>query len=777
MKHHMSRRAFMALAGAGASAVLLPAQQAYAADAYADLRTRWAERLTGGAINPADPAYATALGSLGTRAQGHRSTLQTNTGRTELWPDLPLGPSHPSANVTASFGRLRTMALAQATPGTSQSGDTVLATQIADGLSFLANGIYRPGQAVFGNGWDWNIGAPSHLADAATLVYPSLSSAQISAYCASIDHFDPDVTLGGVATGANLADMCRIYTVRGALQGNSAKIGEAATALTTLFPYATSGDGLYPSGSYVFHNGRAYNGTYGIVHFAGIGTLLNLLAGSPWTVTDPGVRNVYDSATTAITPFVRNGLMFDSVRGRAISRADEPDAADGNAAALVLLDLATATAGTDPARAAELRGIAKRWLGRNTAWPITAKGDVASIRRAKSVLDDSGVPEAAQAVGHRQFPEMDRVVHHRPSWSYSISMCSKRTAYYESINGENKHGWHTAEGMAQLYLDNDPAQYNDAFWNTVFAKKLPGTTVDLKDFADSEGASDRSAAAWAGGAVVQGAYGAVGLNLDGLRVTLNARKSWFCFDDCVAALGAGITSTDSRYINTIIENRRTTAALTVDGTVQPNTGGWSGSFSAAQWAHIDGVAGYVFPGGMTIGAYRSNLTGSWSAVNASGPTTPDTRQYVLLQRDHGTNPAGAGYAYVLLPGFTAAQTAARASAPTVSVLANTADVQAVSHSGLGITMANFFAAGSAGPITVDKNAASVVMREQGGTLTVGVSDPTRAHSTVDVTIARSGYVSATPGPGVTVLSLSGQIRLRIDTGTAGGATRTAVLNK
>ncbi|MFC5802669.1 polysaccharide lyase 8 family protein [Streptomyces formicae] len=770
----LSRRTFLAFAGAGAGTILLPVQQAHAADAYADLRARWTEALSGGAFNPADPAYADALARLNSQAQDHRSTLQTGSGRTALWTDLPVGTAHPSANVTASFNRLKTMALAYATPGTTGSGDASLAAQVADGLDFLTSTIYTPTQQVFGNGWDWNIGAPMALVDAAILVYSALNPARISAYCASIDHFDPDVTLGGVSTGANLADTCRIFVVRGALQGNSAKISEAVTALSTLFPYVTSGDGLYASGSYRFHNGRPYNGSYGLVFFSSISRVIALLAGSPWAVTDPNASNIYASAVTAIAPFVHNGLMLDSVRGRAISRSGEPDAASGHNAAQILLRLAAATPVS--AQAAQLRSIAKGWLQRNTVWSPMTKGDVAAIRSARTVLDDSGIIAAAEPVGHVQFPEMDRAVHRRPGWAYSIALCSKRTAYYESINGENKHGWHTAEGMTQLYLDNDRTQYNDAFWNTVFAKKLPGTTVDLKDFADSEGASDWSPAAWAGGAVLQGAYGAVGLNLVGLRVTLNARKSWFCLDDCVVALGAGITSTDNRYINTVIENRKTTAALTVDGVTQPGTAGWQAGFTNASWAHIEGVAGYVFPGRMTIGAYRITGTGSWSQINAGGTTTPDSRQYVQLQRDHGTNPTGAGYAYILLPNATAAQTAARAASPNVTVLSNTAQIQAISHSGLGITMANFFAAGTAGPITVSGNAASVVLREQAGTLTVGVSDPTQALTTLDVTIARSGYTTADPGPGVTVLALGSQIRLRIDVAAAKGATRSAVLH-
>jgi hyaluronate lyase len=191
---------------------------------------------------------------------------------------------------------------------------------------------------------------------------------------------------------------------------------------------------------------------------------------------------------------------------------------------------------------------------------------------------------------------------------------------------------------------------------------------------------------------------------------------------------------------------------------------------------VGGFGGYVFPGGATVNALREARTGAWSDINSNGTTTQLTRRYLTFWFGHGTDPSAAGYSYLLMPGADATAAAARAAAPTATVLANSATVQAVTDSASGVTAANFFAAGSAGPFTVNAPC-SVLMREQGGTLTVSVADPSRLASTVQVTIARSGYLSATPGAGISVLSSSTDgITLLAETGGSQGASRTAALS-
>ncbi|GAA1964253.1 polysaccharide lyase 8 family protein [Catenulispora subtropica] len=776
-----------------------------ATDPYAALRSSWSAYLSGGAIDPGNAVYAPALAGLNSLTQAWSGSMQVGSGRAALWTDLPLGTV--SANITSSLNRLRTLALAYVTPGSGYTGSATVAAAVTGGLDFMVGGPYSASTAMYDNWWDWQIGATQALEDAAILMYPALSAAQVASYCAVIDAFVPDPAKqrsvsGGVttSTGANRLDLCRSVIVRGALGGAATPISTGVAAMSPALPLVMWSDGLYADGSFIQHGGVAYTGTYGKIFFADVVALALLLKDSSWAITDPNLAVVFDGVDTALAPVVYNGLMIDAVRGRAVSRFNETDAQDGFSAALTVLRYAQATA--DPAKAAAWRAAAKGWLQRNTSCTVATTTQqvvdftsgasvtvsvpgVSGIAVAESVLADGSVAAAPEPAGHRQFPVMARAIHRRPGWAYSLAMSSWLVERYEAINGENVHGWYTGDGMGYLYLDGDVAQFNDAFWDTVDPLRLPGVTADSGTVAASAGEATKPSTRWVGGAA-SGAYGSVGMQLQAYSNGLTGCKSWFCLDDEVVALGAGITSSSGDTVRTTVENRNLHSAgantLYVNGAAQSTSPGWSTTVSAVHSACISGVAGYYFlwpAGANNVEFALTNQTGNWHTVNGLAPSTlaDDTRPYLSIAFNHGANPAGATYSYVVLPGATPAQTAAYAASPEVGVLSNTASVQAITHAGLGVTMANFFAAGTAGAITVSAPA-SVVTRENGGSLTIAVSDPTWGSSTVQVVVAASGYVSVVSGdPGVTVLSTSGgQVKLLVETGGSRGSSHSVTLS-
>ena len=95
---------------------------------------------------------------------------------------------------------------------------------------------------------------------------------------------------------------------------------------------------------------------------------------------------------------------------------------------------------------------------------------------ARNLMNDALVTPRPELIGCFAFPAMDRARHLRPGFGFGISMCSSRIYDYESINGENLHGWFTGDGMAYLY-NSDLNQFADAFWPTVNPYRLPGTTT------------------------------------------------------------------------------------------------------------------------------------------------------------------------------------------------------------------------------------------------------------------------------------------------------------
>lgn len=258
-------------------------------------------------------------------------------------------------------------------------------------------------------------------------------------------------------------------------------------------------------------------------------------------------------------------------------------------------------------------------------------------------------------------------------------------------------------------------QYTDWYWPTVDWYRLPGTTVSTRRLADRVGGewgAPRPAVRWVGG-TTDGTYAAVGQHLKGLGSALQARKSWFFLDDAVVCLGAGITCTDGVPVETVVDNRN----LGENGT-QPLVRG-------RNWAHLEGHGGWVLPHGGELRTLRDDRTGAWADINTTSSPERRTRRWQTLWLDHGTDPADAGYAYVLLPGATRAETAARAGdRHWLTVLANDTTAQAVAVPRPGVTACTFWTAGTVGELTVSAGASVLVVR-RGRTAALRISEPPR----------------------------------------------------
>ncbi|WP_328321121.1 polysaccharide lyase 8 family protein [Streptomyces sp. NBC_00388] len=736
-------------AGAGTAGAAAPASApapmdgAPAADAYESALARAEQLLTGGGFDASDPDFAAALATLNASASDIWDRLDRSAGRTTLWPDYV--PVTDPGMFSQSYTRLRTLATAWATSGAALNGSDEVADALVSGLRFLHDTAYNKDRRESGNWWFWEIGAPRALLDCCVLLRARIPADDLAAHLASAGKFapDPDRRTNSPAlaeTGANRADKSVIVALQGLLARDTAKVALARDGLSdvrdegrnSLFQYVTSGDGFYADGSFVQHDTVAYTGSYGGVLLGGTAYLSALLAGSPWAVTDPQISVMYEAVTRTFSPVIFDGLMMDAVRGRAVSRERTADHTDGAAAVSAILLLA----GSAPDSVADgWRAMVKGWIERNRTDPYLGLVGIPQVALAKELLGDRGVVAADRVSGHHVFADMDRVVHRRPGWSLALSLSSKRIAAYEAGNGENLHGWYTGDGMTYLYTGDDLGQFGDGFWPTVDPYRLPGTTVDTRPRADLTTGSGTGTYlpgnAVAGGAVLDGRYGAAAMELAAQGSTLRARKSWFFLDNAVIALGAGITASDGRTIETIVENRSLHASddrrLTVDGERQPSRQGWNRTFRGARWAHLDGVGGYVFPsGGASLHALRAERTGRWSdldtGADTAGSTTPVTRRYATLWLDHGVSPADASYAYILLPGATAAATAVQAHSRPVRVVANTTTAQLAEVARTGLTAATFWEAGTAAGLT-SSGPASVLLRRHGSGISVAVADP------------------------------------------------------
>ncbi|MDX3000889.1 polysaccharide lyase 8 family protein [Kribbella solani] len=735
--------ALLALPGPPAAASTIPAvagspltSSARAASTVDELRLRWEMLLTGGpSVDPTDPDLAVAIARVDRAAQSALTTLDRSANRTFIWPDLA-SPTL-SNHVASNFRRIKQLAVAWATNGSAYQGNTSVADDIRGALEWMHTNRYSPTLPRYDNDYDWEIGGASAFADTLVLLYDAIPAAVRTTYTQAINCYTPDPNLWRadrqIATGANRVWIATVVAIRAILDGDTAALVRVRDALSdTEGAGANSvlafndapgrvdgtGEGFYSDGSFLQHYKHPYNGGYGKELVGTLSSLLYLLGGTEWTVTDPDLENIYHWIDDAFDPLMVRGDLMGSVCGREIARPSKQNHAPTQTIIEGTLRLIPAA---PAARAAQLTALVKQWITEDTFRDFLKVTDPAPLVAARTILASSA-PARGALVVHKQYPLMDKAAHHRPGFTIGLSAYSSRIYNYESIQNENLHGWHLSDGMVLLY-DDDLGHYSGDYWPTVDPYRLPGTTVDTRRLADSYGFRSTSAADWVGGAAVPGrTIGAYGMDLRGYGTNLRALKSWFLIDDVMVCVGSDITGEGT--VETIVENRKL------------RTG--NETFTAAPgWCHLEGTGGYIFPDRTPVQSLRENRTATWREINLKyGTDDPITRPYQTVWYAHGAAPVGQGYYYVQLPTATLDQTKSYANKLPVQKLRSDSTAHAIRLN--DVLAANFWTTGTVAELTTDGPASVVSV---GGVVTI--SDPTQTRTSITVDLDKPGLSPVT----------------------------------
>ena len=789
MKH-----ALMALA---VSASLLSAA-ATAGDQFDAMRARWQVKLVGTAEQDRSaPDVASQLQAQSVAAQHALASMAHDRDAKALWEDIagfndPY-PTKASAAVTATASRLLQMAQAYASPGTPSYRDERLGAGVTAGLNWLERHYYQAGRHEFGNWWDWQIGTPLHLLNALSLADNVVPDELRRRTLNAVNWHVPDgrfktrqdgtVDRKWPEEGANLLDKGLVMVLSGMLGKDGERIGGGRDALALTLDYATEGNGFYRDGSYVQHGHIAYNGGYGAVSITDYARLLYILAGTDWALKDPRAPRIFQWARDGFAGVLVDGAMPDALRGRGVSRRAQTDHTVGRG---MIASLALIADQAPPAERAELRSAIKGWMQRNRTFGASyfarsngeGVSNIALYERGvlESIAADAAIPAAPEAQGARIYASMDRAMLRGQGFSAIVSMFSPRISSFETGNRENLKPWWQGVGVLQLY-DADQCQFGGNYWATVDPQRLPGITTDHSGkVGQAEWKKFPNPETWVGGAAL-GKYSAVGMAFSMREVTgssLHGRKSWFQLGDRILALGSGIGG-DQGPIETIVENRRLSdaagAKLLVDGKPLAN-----GSKAKARWAHLQDERsgsriGYVFPQGAALIAERSERSGNWRDVNGLTGAPEEVRESYQVLAIPQTS---AQYAYLLLPAASAGETRAAASDSGLRIEANDEHAAAVWLPKQGVYAANLWQAGSAprgGKAFAWASApAALVVRSGVGKLELAVVEPTQGVAALELRVDRAvkGVVSLPPG--MTVIEQAPQLRLRIETAGAAGAS-------
>src|SRR5687768_8085879 len=191
------------------------------------------------------------------------------------------------------------------------------------------------------------------------------------------------------------------------------------------------------------------------------------------------------------------------------------------------------------------------------------------------------------------FWQTEHFVFQRPGFYTTVRMFSTRNRNMEEpYNGPGKPTHHRADGTNYLLLKGD--EYHD-IWPVYDWQKISGTTVMQKprlhdpDKIQLDGLTDFV------GAVTDGLYGAVAFDFRSPHDLVQAKKSWFFFDEEYVCLGTGIRSEPNLPVATALNQSllRGDVTLLQDGGSRTLASG-DHELAGVKSIHHDKV-GYIFP--------------------------------------------------------------------------------------------------------------------------------------------------------------------------------------
>lgn len=766
-----------------AGAIILGAKTT--GDEFDQLRQRWLDFTIGDSTwDPANPDYALKLKSLEDAAQAGIDLLVADpVSQSRVFSDYPLGQTgswYDSDKIQFTYNRIQEIATAYATRGTEFYKDAATRDIIIKSLDYMYQNHYNENVNSYQNWFSWCIGNPMSLMATTMIMWDDLTPEQISNYAKPCLKWQTVGAVPRTDTGTNgiWRRKCDLYV--GIVTKNAALLQETKDFYPKFLNFVKGGDGFYSDGTHIFHGYHMYNGGYGTGAFRDIVEILYYLRGSQWDVSSCDLSNVYKIAYEGFVPLLANGMMMDMSRGRDITRPGG-ELKPGQQDMSTLMRLADSS--EDEADRAYINGYLKEWLSNDIVNEnFNANGTIAEIVMKNMLMGNSNYLPVGSVQSYHQYAVGDKAAYQSEQGFYAgLGMHSTRINNFE-IGDSNRKGWNINDGRLYLYTD-DIMQNEDAVKATIDWERLPGTTVVRGTGKASQGFGRTGS--FAGGVGFNGKFGLSAMFLRDKDSTLDAKKSYFFFDDEIVELGSGITANDSKPTESILENIKLDGenALIVDGASKPTAIGTTEQLVNPKYLWVEGNTsgsnlGVYIPEDITLETQRNSLNGKMSDLGTFNTGLDDilTRNYLTMYKSHGMNPVNDSYAFVLLPNRQQSDTAAYSTNPDVQILKHDENTHAVYEKNLNILgVANFTAQkgtvdayGIHAYMSVD-GIATVMSQESGQTLSLNVADPTQgSNRTVTVTINREASSVISKDPRVNVVQTTPYIQIEINTGGSKG---------
>lgn len=703
---------------------------------YRRAKDKWRKKLAGSPeINDlSNPIVRDIIAAVDEKCEKYWTTM--NKGN----PIILWGENAPveSNQLSIQYGRITCMAKGYATYGSRFYQNEELLADIIFAMDWMYENMFGDAE-IEGRGWRdvrlfnwwyWYVGAPEYITDIIFLIEDRITYEQKKKWLKCFewrytwDH-RPALTRISICTKVGLA-----------LEDSKYLAVEYEDFDELVQVHENGGS---PHVDYVdFTHGLPHNTSYGRLHLDRVLLVSSMLAGSALEFATPQQYTQFMLAKYMFEASMYKSQAFIMFMGRSTFAVELEH---GSHIVCDLLPMIGVFGDDEDA-------YLKRMIKRNTADPEAA----ANVRRNCSLLDlatyesimsDDSIPsDNDYEYAHAWFTG-DRAAQHRNDYAFGIAMSSRREPTYECINDANKTGWYLGDGATYLYTNYDRHAYDGKNYidNIDIAYRLAGTTEDVRPRVirsiqgNKSWRPDRS---FAGAVQFEDKYITATMDFEAmhkeppeedfkdsgyggpLAVHLNdlvSKKSWFCFDDEIIAMSAGITSTMDSDVNTVIEHRRIVRddelsqfVSTEEGIKELKKEPFVERFTSLKWANMQGHAGFVLleKADTYLSRYNCEATGN--------------QPYLELRIEHGKNPENASYAYAIIPYATNDKLDRYYADPDVEIISNTAAVQAVKEKTLGISSYVFHQAGNCEDITTDV-ACIVMLSDKNGEVEICINDP------------------------------------------------------
>ncbi|HIR53787.1 MAG TPA: hypothetical protein IAB39_10420 [Candidatus Onthovicinus excrementipullorum] len=600
----------------------------------------------------ADPSAC--LANLG--ADGFFKNIDYYTDKKDIW--------HPSRHLDA----ILLMQSAAYTPGNPFYGNGELIAGIARAIDFWVEKDF----VCTWNGWWNNLGTGPKIAD--ILLFPNDGipaerirqlSDKLYRITAFHDSKRRRIKQREVnETGGNLTDQVNHSLKYAVIMGD----GEGIKFLRRLmenelrpFPAATllghrwDAEGIKADMSFQQHFELLYLGGYGEVFCDGMNRFIRYTAGTQYALSKKSLTFYQD--------FLLDGMQY-AMRGKY---------RDINAS------------GRGIVRENELVGICAQVF---EGCEVLLNSGLALPRadEMRALLETRGENGDIGAGGHRYFWNSDYQVYNDRNYMASVRAASTRTKNSEALNGENVWGHYLGAGATMYYVNGDEYFNILPLWDW---NKIPGTTAvqGYLPYGDDRTYSRMGKTAFVGGV----SDGKVGMSCLKYRDNgVRAKKAWFMTEDGVMCLGTDISASKKGDLYTTLNQNllRGDIIYSVNGAVAQTAE--MQQTATFDWIYNNGI-GYITEVPLTVNA--GERTGDWKTVSERVDSKQHTDTVFELGISHGEKPDDASYEYFVMMNTTPEELRHYRETPTVTVLSNTSECQAVYDAKSGNAMAVFWHAG------------------------------------------------------------------------------------